>query len=76
MINHSWNYIISHKWSKDILRANLLFVFLVILYNLFHFQLKSISLHFFIKTFLLMNLCLIIKMFLNAYDKAEKQQEQ
>lgn len=75
MIKRSWEYIVSHKWSKDILRANLLFVVLVVLYNIFHFQLKPISLHFFIKTFLLMNLCLVIKMFLNAYDKAERQQD-
>lgn len=71
MLNHIWNYIISHKWSKDILRANLLFVLLIGLYNLLHFQLKPVSLHFFIRTFLLMNLCLIINMFLNAYYKME-----
>lgn len=54
----------------------MLFVVLVVLYNLLHFQLKPINFHFFNKTFWLMNLCLVIKMFLNAYDKAEKQQDQ
>lgn len=76
MIKRSWNYILTHKWAKDILRANMLFVVLVVLYNLLHFQLKPINFHFFNKTFWLMNLCLVIKMFLNAYDKADKQQDQ
>lgn len=71
MLNHVWHYVISHKWSKDILRANLLFVFLIVLYNLLRFHLKPVSFHFFIKFLLLMNLCLIINMFLNAYYKME-----
>lgn len=29
-----WNYIIHHRWSKDILRANLFYIFLVVVYNL------------------------------------------
>ncbi len=67
MLQRCWNYIIKHKWSKDILRANLLFIVLTFLYNLLHFSLKPISLHFFLKIFLLMNLCLAINTFLEAY---------
>lgn len=59
--------------GQDILRANLLYLLLVLVYNLVHFHLQPISWHLFSKAFLLMNLCLIIKMFLNAYDKAERQ---
>lgn len=73
MIKKIWDYTISHKWSKNILRANLLYLLLVLVYNLVHFHLQPISWHLFSKAFLLMNLCLIIKIFLNAYDKAERQ---
>lgn len=34
-ISNIWSYTISHKWSKDILRANILFILLVIIYDLF-----------------------------------------
>ena len=37
-----WNYIIYHHWSKDIRRANSLYIFLVIVYNLCHFSLTII----------------------------------
>ena len=40
-ISNIWSYIINHKWSKDILRANILFILLVIIYDLFHFSLKG-----------------------------------
>lgn len=73
MIKHFWDYIINHKWSKDILRANILFIILVILYDLFHFSLKSISFGFFFRTLLLMNLCLVINRALEAYEKTKKQ---
>ncbi|EEW54551.1 hypothetical protein HMPREF0494_0293 [Limosilactobacillus antri DSM 16041] len=73
MLKKIWVYTINHKWSKDILRANLLYLLLVLIYNLFHFRLRPISWHLFNKAFWLMNLCLVIKMFLNAYDKAERQ---
>lgn len=69
MINNIWNYIITHKWSKDILRANILFIALVIIYNIFHFNLQPVSWHFFFKTFLLMNLCLAINLLLNFVDQ-------
>ncbi|MCH3921848.1 hypothetical protein [Limosilactobacillus sp.] len=73
MLKRCWDYIVSHKWSKDILRANLLFIALVICYNLFHFHLKPISFHFFNKTFWLMNLCLFIKLCWDAFDRLQKQ---
>lgn len=67
------NYINSHKRAKDILRANFLFIFLTISYNLCHFALKGISLRIFIKTLLLMNLCLLFKLLLDKIDKYLKQ---
>ena len=42
MIKNIWIYIVDHKWSKDILRANLLFMVLVLIYNLFRFHLEEI----------------------------------
>ncbi|QDK47757.1 hypothetical protein DPH67_00915 [Limosilactobacillus reuteri] len=41
-ISNIWSYIINHKWSKDILRANILFILLVIIYDLFHFSLNVV----------------------------------
>ncbi len=73
MIKSAWNYIVSHKWSKDILRANLLYIVLVICYDLVHFSLKPVSFHLCMRAFWLMNLCLVIKLFINAYDKVERQ---
>lgn len=70
MVNNIWNYIINHKWSKDILRANILFIVLVLLYNIFHFKLQPINWHFFWRTFWLMNLCLGINLLLNMIDQA------
>lgn len=58
-----WKYIRTHRWSMDILRANILFIALVILYQLLHFHLAPISWHFFWKVWLLMNVCLFIKIF-------------
>lgn len=69
MQNQLWQYIISHKWSNDLLRANLLFLILVLLYSLFHFSLQTIGWHLFLKNWCLMNICLFIKQGLNAYDK-------
>ena len=57
-----WNYIIYHHWSKDILRANILYIFLVIVYNLCHFSLTIIHWHIFNQFFWLMNLCLFFKL--------------
>ncbi len=69
MQNQLWQYIISHKWSKDLYRANLLFVVLILLYNLFHFSLQPIGWNLFFKNIGLMNLCLFIKQGLGAYEK-------
>lgn len=64
-----WFYIINHKWSKDILRANLFFIFLVIAYDLFHLSLKAIGWRIFFKVFLLLNICLFFKFFLDGIDR-------
>lgn len=68
-LTNAWRYVINHKWSKDILRANLLFVLLVIMYNLCHFSLKIISWHIFGKIFLLLNICLFFKFLLDGIDR-------
>ncbi|MGN1279246.1 MAG: hypothetical protein ACI4T4_01030 [Limosilactobacillus sp.] len=68
-----WNYIIHHHWSKDILRANLLYIFLVVVYNLCHFSLAIIHWHVFTKFFWLMNLCLFFKLALDLLDRALRQ---
>lgn len=64
LFNKAWAYTISHKWSKDILRGNVLYIFLVILYDLFHFQLATISWGVFFKFWILLNICYIFKLFL------------
>ncbi len=34
LFNNLWTYILAHKWSKDILRGNILFISLIIIYDL------------------------------------------
>lgn len=67
MIKNIWIYIVDHKWSKDILRANLLFIVLVLFYNLFRFHLEEISFWIFIKIFISMNACLLFNTVLNKF---------
>lgn len=69
ILSDIWHYIINHKWSKDILRADILFILLVIIYDFIHFSLKIISWHIFVKMFLLLNLCLFFKFFLDGIDR-------
>lgn len=64
-----WNYIVHHYWSKDILRANILYVFLVLIYEMVHFSLKPIHWTTFNKVFWLMNLCLFFKLGLDIFDR-------
>ncbi|QZN92855.1 hypothetical protein KZE55_08860 [Limosilactobacillus panis] len=71
-LKHIWEYIVHHKWSKDILRANLLYIVLVLLYELCHFGLKPVSLGAGIKMWLLMNLCLFFKLVLDIIDRLIK----
>lgn len=67
MIKRSWNYILNHKWAKDIFRANLLFFLLIIFYNAFHFDFIMISIYQMIKWAVLMNLCLLINTILTLH---------
>lgn len=53
-------YIVSHKWSKDILRGNFLYIILAIFYDLLHFNLSVIDFHWAIRCWFLMNICLLI----------------
>lgn len=66
--NNIWTYIITHRWSKDILRGNLLFILLVILYDLCHFQLASITWGIFLKFWLLLNICYLFKLILELFN--------
>lgn len=74
MAKQIWNYIINHKWSKDILRANFLYLLLMVIYALLHFHLKPVSWRLFGKTFLLMNLCLVINTLWTLYDHYRARQ--
>ncbi|HJA21226.1 hypothetical protein [Limosilactobacillus panis] len=69
-----WRYIVTHKWSKDILRANLLYILLIILFDLlFHFGLRPVGWGAATKLWLLMNLCLLVKLILDIIDKLIKR---
>lgn len=66
----TWRYIITHKWSKDILRANLFYILLIVLFDLlFHFGLRPVGWGAAFKMWLLMNLCLLVKLILDIIDK-------
>lgn len=68
-------YIISHKWSKDILRANLLYILLVIIYNIIQlaFPWRVIKWGSFWLFFLLLNLCLFFKVILDIVDRVRRR---
>lgn len=72
-IIRGWHYTITHHWSKDLLRANLLLIALVVLYQLFHFHWQPIHLALFVKGWLLMNVCLLFKMLLDGIDRYRHQ---
>lgn len=72
IIARGWHYIINHHWSKDLLRANLLLIFLVVLYQFLHFHWQPIHLGLFLKGWLLMNICLIFKMLLDGIDRYQQ----
>lgn len=67
MLRSIWNYILYHKWAKDIFRANLLFFLLIILYNIFKFHLKGTGIGLVIKWAFLMNFCLVVNTIVNYY---------
>lgn len=68
-----WGYIVTHKWSKDILRANLFYFVLVALYDLLHFSLRPVSWGVCFKMWFLMNPCLLFKLILDIIDKLIKR---
>lgn len=65
-LNRIWTYTINHKWSKDILRGNLLFIFLIIIYDLFHFSMAVVTWGLFFKFWLLLNICYLFKLLLDV----------
>lgn len=62
-----WEYVWTTRWSKDLLRANVLFIVLVLIYQLFHFRLQMIGVGLFFRCWLLMNICLLAKAGLDHY---------
>lgn len=70
MFRNIWQYIMTHKLAKDVFRANVLFILLVIIYDIFHFNLGVIGFALFFKWLILMNLCLIISV---AFDHLNKK---
>ncbi|MBB1079638.1 hypothetical protein H5S09_07145 [Limosilactobacillus sp. STM2_1] len=72
---NTWHYTINHKWSKDILRANILFILLVIIYDFMHFSLKIINWYVFFKVFILLNICLFFKFLLDGIDRYLKERQ-
>lgn len=75
VLKNTWHYIINHKWSKDILRANILFILLVIIYDLIHFSLKIINWYVFFKVLILLNICLFFKFLLDGIDRYLKARQ-
>lgn len=62
-----WNYIMTHLWAKDIFRANILFITLVIIYDLFHFSLQPIHWGLFLRMLILLNICQFFKALLDRF---------
>ncbi|WP_102168385.1 hypothetical protein [Gardnerella vaginalis] len=67
LFSNLWTYIVTHKWSKDILRGNILFISLVIIYDLCHFQLAIITWGIFFKFWIILNICYLFKLFLDLF---------
>ena len=67
LFSNLWTYIVTHKWSKDILRGNILFISLVIIYDLCHFQLEIITWGIFFKFWIILNICYLFKLFLDLF---------
>lgn len=68
LFNKLWTYTVTHKWSKDIFRGNILFIFLVLLYDLLHFQLAIITWGVFFKFWFLLNICYLFKLLLERFS--------
>lgn len=64
-----WDYILDHYWAKDILRANLLYLILVILFNLLHFQMHPIDWRLLVRMLIILNLCQFFKAGLDYFSK-------
>lgn len=63
-----WQYILKHHWTKDILRANILYIVLTIIFNLFHFNLQPIHFGMFFRILILLNICQFFKALLDYYN--------
>lgn len=68
-----WNFIIRHYWTKDLLRANILYILIIVLYNILQIlshHLAAVSGYIFINYLLLMNICLIARLaFLKVFNQ-------
>ncbi len=65
----TWYYILNHHWTKDILRANLLYLILVILFEVIHFHLHPISGGLFFRMLIVLNICQFFKAGLDYIGK-------
>lgn len=72
-LHNIWRYIVDHRWSKDILRANIFYIVLVVIYDLVHFSLQPIKWRTFILFFCLLNLCLFFKLVLDIIDRVMRR---
>ena len=62
------DYTVHHKWSKDILRANFLYVLIILLYSslhLFYANLHLVPWGLFIRLLIVMNFTLFFKALLD-----------
>lgn len=67
-LSYFWDYTVHHKWSKDILRANFLYVLIILLYSslhLFYANLHLVPWGVFIRLFIVMNITLFFKALLD-----------
>lgn len=59
------HYMIHHNWTADILRANFVYITLIILFSIFHFGLQPVGWSIFFRLWLLLNLCQLFKALLD-----------
>ncbi len=67
-LDYLWEYIIYHKWSKDILRGNFLYVFIILIYSCLHLVYHGLNLvpwGIFFRVWLVLNICLFFKALLD-----------
>lgn len=67
-LDQIWQNTINHKWSKDIFRANLLYILIILIYDCFHLiyhHLRIVPAGIFFRLFIVLNVCLFFKALLD-----------